>query len=84
MHKVPRQWIINVAYTLIGEPFAAWVKDAIISRNDDLARKQNLLIEMDPAIATAFHKSVNISSKSLLLPAEPPILPVCEYALLSY
>ena len=67
MHKVPRQWIINVAYTLIGEPFAAWVKDEIANRNDELAKKQNLLIEMDPGIAAAFHKSVNISSKCVIV-----------------
>ena len=63
MHKVPRQWLVNVAYTVIGEPFAAWVQDEIANRNEDLAKKQNLLIEMDPKIADAFHKSVNISSK---------------------
>ena len=63
MHKVPRQWLINVTYTLVGEAFSAWVKDEIASRNEDLARKQNLLIDMDPEIAKAFHGSVNISSR---------------------
>lgn len=63
MHKVPRQWLINVAYTLVGEAFSDWVKDEIASRNEDLARKQNLLIDMDPEIAKAFHGSVNISSR---------------------
>ena len=63
MHKVPRQWLINVSYTLIGESFSAWVKDEIAARNEDLAKKQNLLIEMDPEIAKAFHGSVNISSR---------------------
>ena len=63
MHKVPRQWLINVAYTVIGEPFAAWVKDEIASRNEELAKKQKLLIEMDSEVAQAFHRSVNISSK---------------------
>ena len=27
MHKVPRQWLINVAYTILGAPFKAWVED---------------------------------------------------------
>ena len=63
MHKVPRQWLINVVYTIIGEPFSAWVNVEIVSRNDKLAEKQNLLISMDPEIAKAFHASVNISSK---------------------
>ena len=34
----------------------------IAERNDKLAQKQNLLIEMDPAIAAAFDRSVNIST----------------------
>ena len=63
MHKVPRQWLINVAYTVIGKPFAEWVDAEIANRNDELAKKQKLLIEMDPEIAKAFHNSVNISSK---------------------
>ena len=63
MHKVPRQWLINVAYTVLGTPFKAWVEDEIASRNEELAKKQKLLIEMDPEIAKAFHSSVNISSK---------------------
>ena len=51
MHKVPRQWLINVTYTVLGEPFVGWVKGEIESRNEELAKKQNLLIEMDPQIA---------------------------------
>ena len=63
IHKLPRQWLLNVAYTIIGEPFNAWVQDEIVSRNIELAKKQNLMIKMDPEIAKAFHNSVNISSK---------------------
>ena len=25
MHKVPRQWLINVAYTVLCAPFKSWV-----------------------------------------------------------
>ena len=64
MHKVPRQWLINVTYTLMGNAFATWVSTEIANRNEELAKKQNLLIDMDPEIAAAFQKSVNISSKS--------------------
>ena len=67
MHKVPRQWLINVAYTVMGEPFSTWVKESIANRNEELARKQKLLIEMDPEVARAFHSSVNISSKFFTL-----------------
>ena len=48
MHKVPRQWLINVAYAVIGESFSQWVRKEIAARNEELAKKQNLLIDMDP------------------------------------
>ena len=53
-----------MAFTVCGEPFAGWVKLQIERRNEDLATKQQLYIEMDPDIAKAFHSSFNISSKS--------------------
>ena len=65
MHKVPRQWLINVTYTVLGTPFKAWVQGEIEKRNEELAKKQKLLIEMDPEIAKAFHGSVNISSNPM-------------------
>ena len=64
MHKVPRQWLINVVYTIVGEPFHEWVKECIQKRNDDLAAKQDLLLDLDPDIAKAFHASVNISTSN--------------------
>ncbi len=36
MPKIPRQWIINVCATLIGDDFVAWVKNAIVERNESL------------------------------------------------
>ena len=59
---------------MLGEPFAGWIATVIERRNDDLAAKQNLLIEMDPVIAAAFHKSVNISSKTLTSSFSPCLL----------
>ena len=55
--------MINVTYTLVGEAFATWVKDEIANRNESIAKKQNLLIELDSDIYDAFQASVNISSK---------------------
>jgi hypothetical protein len=39
MHKVPRQWLINVTYTILGTPFKAWVQGEIENRNEELAKK---------------------------------------------
>ena len=61
--KVPRQWLYDVAFTIIGKPVSDWVDSKITERNEKLAVKQNLYINMDPDIAAAFHASQNISSK---------------------
>ena len=61
--KVPRAWLCNIAYTIIGDSFHNWVRQAIADRNHVMAQKQNLNIEMDPEIYQAFQQSVNISSK---------------------
>ena len=54
---------MNVTYTLMGEPFKNWVHEIIKERNDKVAERQNLIIELDPDVAAAFKNSVNISSK---------------------
>ena len=63
LHRLPRQWLANVIYTLVGESFQTWVTQCIRSRNDHIAEKQNLIVELDPVIAAAFNNSLNISSK---------------------
>ena len=61
--KLPKQWVINVASTVIGEPFDQWIKARIIERNDKLAEEKNLLISVDPEVAAAFRGSNAISRK---------------------
>lgn len=63
MVKLPKQWIINVIYSKIGENFADWVKERIVARNAAIVEKQKLAINMDPAVALAFQNSNAISSK---------------------
>ena len=54
-HKLPRQLVINVIYSLLGDPFRRWVSQEIKKRNDEMALKKDLIIELDPSIAAAFH-----------------------------
>lgn len=61
--RLPRQWIVNVIYTIVGDDFRQWVSEHIKHRNDHLAEKNDLMIELDPEIAAAFGNSLNISSK---------------------
>ena len=63
MNKLPRQWIINVIYSLCGDSFREWVSQQVKDRNDRLAEKRDLMIDLDPEIAAAFTRSAYISSK---------------------
>ena len=62
--RLPRSFIVNVTYTLMGDRFSAWVHNLIKERNEKVAENRSLMIELDPAVAKAFRDSVNISSKS--------------------
>ena len=46
--KCPRQWIINVCYTMVGQAFGDWVSEQIEARNERLAEERDLMIQMDP------------------------------------
>ena len=65
--RLPRQWVINLFNSVIGKPFARFVNDIIQKRNETLADKNNLMIEMDPEIAHIFSQSTSISSKLKLI-----------------
>ena len=61
--RLPRQWLINMLFTVVGEDFETWVNSRVSQRNRMRASDQNLLIDLDPAIATAFHASTHVSSR---------------------
>ena len=35
--RLPRQWIVNLIYTLVGDDFKHWVAEKIRTRNDKIA-----------------------------------------------
>ena len=59
--KFTKSYICNLVYTVVGEDFKAWVKEQINSRNEIVATKQKLLVNMDAEIANAFYKSTHVS-----------------------
>ena len=63
LRRLPRQWVISVIYTVVGQPFADWVDERIQARNEKLAFEGNKMIEVDPEIAACFAASTNISGK---------------------
>ena len=63
LKSLNKQFIVNVAYSVVGEPFKQWVKDMIETRNQDMTKSKNLLINMDTDVAAAFQASTAVSSK---------------------
>jgi hypothetical protein len=62
--KLPRQFLLNVGFTLIQKPFADWVHSVCSDRHERLAEKKDLFIKMDPEVHRAFMASQAVSSKS--------------------
>ena len=61
--KVGKQWIINIAYTIIGDDFADWVMNVVTERNLKIQKDQNLMINIDPEIKEAWSNSTLVSRK---------------------
>jgi len=47
---------------VVGEPFGKWVSEIVEKRNENLAVKNDLMINLDPAVAVCFQASKNIST----------------------
>ena len=63
MKKVPKEWVGNMAYSILGDTFAAWVKAQINARNEKLRAHGDLYIELDPDVAAAFEASTAVACK---------------------
>ena len=61
MEKLPRAYIANVIFTIVGARFKQWVDEVIATRNKKIVEEQNLAIDMDPEIYAAFQASQHVS-----------------------
>jgi len=61
--KVPKQWLINVAYSGIGDDFSMWVKKQINARNAKVTKEKNMMVDIDPEVLAAFQASSHVSRK---------------------
>ena len=52
---------MNVAYAVVGKPFAEWLKKQVSDRNDAIAAKRDLMANMDPKIAQKLQESNHVS-----------------------
>ena len=62
--KMPRQYLINVIYTLMGLPFRMWVGSRVDERHKKVADERNMNIQMDPEIAAIFRSSTAVSTNN--------------------
>ena len=67
LKKVPKQWIVNVAYSLIGDDFASWVMKQFTIRNQRVQMERDQMISIVPEIRAIWEASTALSSKYSLL-----------------
>jgi len=60
IYKLPRQYIANVIFTLVGEPFETWVNGLVNARHKRVEEEEGM-IEMDPEIHAIYMKSKAVS-----------------------
>ena len=60
--KMPRQYLCNVIYTVVGMPFKKWVAERVDLRHKKIAEDRNMNIHLDPEIAAIFRASNAVSS----------------------
>ena len=63
IRKMPREYIGNIIYTLVGDDFRDWVKSRVDQRNTKVAEEGDMMIDMDPEIYKIFQSSNAVSGK---------------------
>ena len=61
---MPRQYLINIIYTIVGEAFKNWVDERVNVRHEKIKDDGKKMIEMDPEIAAIYQKSKAISTSN--------------------
>ena len=74
---MPRQWIINIIYTKVGDKFKEWVDGKVNERHEKVKVDGEQYIELDPEIAKIFFASKAVSTSNgrsyqLLKPSAKP------------
>ena len=52
--KLPRQYIINIIFTKVGEKFATWVNEKVNERHEKVKDDGKQYIELDPEVARIY------------------------------
>ena len=51
IHKLTRQYLINVIYTIVGDNFVEWVNERVEKRNKKIKEEGKMMIDIDPEVA---------------------------------
>ena len=60
--KLHRDYVSNVIYTLVGQPYITWCDARVAARNQEVELKQDLNAQLDPEIAQILQASRSIST----------------------
>ena len=61
---MPRQYICNVIYTIVGDAFAKWVTKGCTERNANFSKDHGMEIKLSTRVAEAAAASTAVSRKS--------------------
>ena len=61
--KDPKQWFVNVIAAVVGTHFKQWVAQQVEERNALMCEKNEVMIAMDPDMASRFSASTHVSRK---------------------
>jgi len=62
--NVPRDYLINVINSVVGDEFRQWVEEKVSARNEQIKLNTNQYISLDPQIAKIFASASHSSCKS--------------------
>jgi len=60
--RLPKEFLVTVIHSIVGDPFKIWVKNQITERNTQLALKKDKLVSMDPGVAEALRATTQLTS----------------------
>ena len=61
--KLPKQFVLNVLYAVIGDSFSNYISLKVHARNEKVAAERDIMINVDPELAAAFNNATHISCK---------------------
>ena len=62
--KMPRQYIANCIFTIVGEPFKLWVNERVDERHKKVLDDREMGIEMDPEVYAIFAANKAVSTSN--------------------